>query len=146
MRRIIRILAAIMLFAAACVGAAAAEFQDGVQKQLLSDRFTLYSLPSDGEHAVMLGPAFENGLMGFHAEFDGTYLYGLMDSECHVLLQPEYKDIFALHRPYQSGSIKREIQNLLILIRQDGLLQLYNARTRTLCDGTYDAVADCRKE
>ena len=146
MRRIIRILAAIMLFAAASVGAAAAEFQDGVQKQLLSDRFTLYSLPSDGAHAVMLGPAFENGLMGFHAEFDGTYLYGLMDSECHVLLQPEYKDIFALHRPYQSGSIKREIQNLLILIRQDGLLQLYNARTRTLCDGTYDAVADCRKE
>ena len=143
MKRTLRaVLAALILLAAVTV-ASAAEIRDGARIALGSERFALYSLPSDGERQVTPGRQFENGLSAYYADVDGTSYWGLMDGECRVLLQPEYTGIFPLVKEERGGE---EIQNLLVLMTKDQKLQLYNARTRTLLPGKYDALTGQQTE
>lgn len=143
MKRTLRaVLAALILLAAVTV-ASAAEIRDGARIELGSERFALYSLPSDGERQVTPGRQFENGLSSYYADVDGTSYWGLMDGECRVLLQPEYTGIFPLVKEERGGE---EIQNLLVLMTKDQKLQLYNARTRTLLPGEYDALTGQQTE
>ena len=143
MKRTLRaVLTALILLAAVTV-ASAAEIRDGARIALGSERFALYSLPSDGERQVTPGRQFENGLSAYYADVDGTSYWGLMDGECRVLLQPEYTGIFPLVKEERGGE---EIQNLLVLMTKDQKLQLYNARTRTLLPGGYDALTGQQTE
>lgn len=143
MKRTLRVvLAAVMLLAAVTV-ASAAEIRDGARIALGSERFALYSLPSDGERQVTPGRQFENGLSAYYADVDGTSYWGLMDGACRVLLQPEYTGIFPLVKEERGGE---EIQNLLVLMTTDQKLQLYNARTRELLPGKYDALTGQQTE
>ena len=143
MKRTLRVvLAAVMLLAAVTV-ASAAEIRDGARIALGSERFALYSLPSDGGRQVTPGRQFENGLSAYYADVDGTSYWGLMDGECRVLLQPEYTGIFPLVKEERGGE---EIQNLLVLMTKDQKLQLYNARTRELLPGKYDALTGQQTE
>lgn len=143
MKRTLRaVLTALILLAAVTV-ASAAEIRDGTRIALGSERFALYSLPSDGERQVTPGRQFENGLSAYYADVDGTSYWGLMDGECRVLLQPEYTGIFPLVKEERGGE---EIQNLLVLMTKDQKLQLYNARTRTLLPGKYDALTGQQTE
>lgn len=143
MKRTLRaVLTALILLAAVTV-ASAAEIRDGARIALGSERFALYSLPSDGERQVTPGRQFENGLSAYYADVDGTSYWGLMDGECRVLLQPEYTGIFPLVKEERGGE---EIQNLLVLMTKDQKLQLYNARTRTLLPGKYDALTGKQTE
>lgn len=143
MKRTLRaVLTALILLAAVTV-ASAAEIRDGTRIALGSERFALYSLPSDGERQVTPGRQFENGLSAYYADVDGTSYWGLMDGECRVLLQPEYTGIFPLVKEERGGE---EIQNLLVLMTKDQKLQLYNARTRTLLPGEYDALTGQQTE
>ena len=143
MKRTLRaVLAALILLAAVTV-ASAAEIRDGARIALGSERFALYSLPSDGERQVTPGRQFENGLSAYYADVDGTSYWGLMDGECRVLLQPEYTGIFPLVKEERGGE---EIQNLLVLMTTDQKLQLYNARTHELLPGKYDALTGQQTE
>jgi len=120
---------------------------EDVSYMLDNPNFSMYRQFATDQATYIQDNIFPGGIIRYsdRGGYAGdSYLYGLMDSDGTILLQPQYTSIdpFRICHLFeeQTEEVETSFPNLLILVDEKGKQQLFDCRTKEIVGDSYDMI------